>query len=440
MKKRNDEEMNAFEQHLGNLSGLREDIDEIDRSLIALLESRLELCRTIAEVKQEAGLKLKQAEREDEVIAQLQAQSQDALLKSKLAPLYRQISQLCLEAQAEHLKNLGAQLDQNLQAEVHDILNGLAVQPKAPQTKSLNTFDTQRSNTSQVELQPEHASFNLQKSGFLKSKFGRIRWRKEALINTPRSAPLSADQRKWLTEKGFAHRGLHDALKHIPENSLPSFEAAIRAGFGIELDVHLSTDGVPMVFHDEELGRMTGIEGEISDYSSAELKQMTLIPGDSFIPTLAESLALINGQVPVLIEVKNYGQAVGPLESAIAEVVRKYKGPCTIQSFNPMSLKWFYHHLPHIPRGLIAYSFPVEEVPMKATTRFLLKNLLFTPICKPHYIAYEHQDLARHRLRRLHRMRLRGTPVLVWTVRQQEHANLALKRADNIIFEGFIPN
>ena len=77
---------------------------------------------------------------------------------------------------------------------------------------------------------------------------------------------------------------------------------------------------------------------------------------------------------------------------------------------------------------------------MKASTRFLLKNLLFAPICKPHYIAYEHQDLARHRLRRLHRMRLRGTPVLVWTVRSQEHANLAMKRADNIIFESFIPS
>ena len=300
-------------------------------------------------------------------------------------------------------------------------------------------------NTSDLQLVGDdykHAGSRLKTLGgvFIKAKLGRLRWKKDELANTPRSAPLSEDQRAWLTQKGFAHRGLHDALNNIAENSLPSFEAAIEHGFGIELDVHLSSDGIPMVFHDEELGRMTGVEGEICDYSSDELKTLKLIPSQSKIPTLKESLELVNGQVPILVEVKNYGKPVGPLEMAIANVIKDYEGPLTIQSFNPMSLKWFYKHMPHIPRGLIAYSFPVEEVPMKASTRFLLKNLLFTPICKPHYIAYEHQDLARHRLRRLHRMRLRGTPVLVWTVRSQEHANLAMKRADNIIFESFLPN
>ncbi|MAD61904.1 MAG: hypothetical protein CMH49_10410 [Myxococcales bacterium] len=439
---------------LNSLSALREDIDEIDRSLIALLESRLEICRTIAEVKDRAGFELRQKEREEMVVAQLQAQSQDELLQQKIVSIYKIISQLCLETQFAHLGHESTQELKRQELDQSDLGSSLSTEDGSDSL--IAELESEIESVSNIALSTdsdEHEVLpldtELKRSGsrlktlggvFIKAKLGRLRWRKDELANTLRSAPLSEEQRKWLTQKGFAHRGLHDALSNVAENSLPSFEAAIRHGFGIELDVHLSSDGIPMVFHDEELGRMTGVEGEICEYSYEELKSLKLIPGHAKIPSLEESLKLINGQVPILVEVKNYGKLIGPLEKAIAEVIKDYQGPLTVQSFNPMSLKWFYKHMPHIPRGLIAYSFPVEEVPMKASTRFLLKNLLFAPICKPHYVAYEHQDLARHRLRRLHRMRLRGTPLLVWTVRTQEHANLALKRADNIIFESFLPS
>lgn len=412
--------MSESDQSLGNLEGLREDIDEIDRSLVALLESRLEICKAMAEVKKGGHLTIRSVAREQEVMSQLIHQSQDENILRHIEHIYAHIFQMCLEVQEEQLSSSIDQVGKAQESvkrsyKVDD--EHLPIQRHSP-GKRLKPMGT----------------------GIIKRNLGRIRWRKGELVNAPRSAPLNAEQRAWLTQIGFAHRGLHDALNNIPENSLPAFEAAITQGFGIELDVHLSADGIPMVFHDEEIGRMTGVEGEIKEYTCAELKQMPLIPGDFSIPTLKEALELIKGQTPILVEIKNYSQPIGPLESAVAEVIRDYKGSLTIQSFNPMSLKWFYRHMPHIVRGLIAYSFPVEEVPIKATTRFLLKNLLFTPICKPHYIAYEHQDLARHRLRRLHRMRVRGTPVLVWTIRTQEQADLALKRADNIIFEGFQPS
>lgn len=433
-----------------NLEALREDIDEIDRSLIALLESRVEVCKAIAEVKQRAGLPLRDQSRELEVISKLQSQTQDDHVQGYISSLYPLISRLCLEVQEELLQGLnsGKGLSELSHTQTSSYDTGLEEDfESSASSESLLGANLHHKVLSNEEAAGELESSPLIKrralkrlgTGLIKRNLGRIRWRKGELANAPRSAPLSAQQRTWLTERGFAHRGYHDALRDLPENSLPAFAEAIAKGYGIELDVHLSRDGIPIVFHDEEMTRMTGEVGEVKEYSLNELKAMRLIPGDASIPTLAEALDLIGGQVPVLVEVKNYGQPVGPLESAVADVISDYRGPLAIQCFNPMSLKWFYRNHPHIVRGLIAYSFPVEEVPMRATTRFLLKNLLFTPICKPHYIAYEHQDLARHRLRRLHRMRVRGTPVLVWTVRTQAHADLAYKRADNIIFEGFEP-
>jgi len=130
---------------------------------------------------------------------------------------------------------------------------------------------------------------------------------------------------------------------------------------------------------------------------------------------------------------------VGPLEGAVARALDAHAGPFCVQSFNPMTLKWFLAHRPRFLRGLIAYSFPPEEVQMNASTRFLLRNLLFAPLCKPHYVAYEGSELARHKLRRLRKMRARGTLVLAWTVRSAAAAREVAPHADNIIFEGFAP-
>ena len=105
----------------------------------------------------------------------------------------------------------------------------------------------------------------------------------------------------------YAHRGYHDGNVAVPENSLASFQAAIDAGYGIELDVQLSSDKIPMVFHDADLLRVCGVEGKIWDYTCAELQQMKLFDTEETIPTLQEALALIDGQVPILVEYKMEG-------------------------------------------------------------------------------------------------------------------------------------
>src|ERR1700751_3310329 len=87
----------------------------------------------------------------------------------------------------------------------------------------------------------------------------------------------------------IAHRGLW-TKDGPPENSLAAFEAACEAGYGIELDVQLSSDGEAMVFHDSKLERLTGREGRVRDHTAADLAAMKLPGGEETIPTLADTL------------------------------------------------------------------------------------------------------------------------------------------------------
>ena len=102
----------------------------------------------------------------------------------------------------------------------------------------------------------------------------------------------------------FAHRGLHDNNHQIPENSLAAFQRAVDAGYGIELDVQLSADRTPVVFHDATLGRMCGINRRVNELTFAELRQLSLVNTKEHIPSFQEALALVNGKVPLLVELK----------------------------------------------------------------------------------------------------------------------------------------
>ena len=399
------------EQALEQLKALWADIDEVDQSLLALLESRLEIYREIGQLTRDYELKIDHQQRETEVLEHLIDLSQDNALRSSLPRVYQELSSICISTLSDPSIEDGSSQD----------------------LSTIEDWDLTPVQTADLPKKTKRRPM----TKLIRRQLGRFKWRPKGQKGAERTAPLTAQQRTWLTTSGFAHRGLHNAHAGIAENSLPSFEEAISHGYGIELDVHLSSDGIPVVFHDEDLARMTGAKGVVNDQSLAELKELRLIPSDAKIPTLREALDLIDGRAPVLVEIKNHAKPVGPLESAIYNDIQEYQGPLCVQSFNPMSLSWFLKRDPKILRGLIAYSFPVEEVPLRATTRFLLKNLLFTPLCKPHYIAYRHEDIIRHRLRRLHRLRARGTPILAWTILSQSEASLALHRVDNVIFEGF---
>jgi glycerophosphoryl diester phosphodiesterase len=163
----------------------------------------------------------------------------------------------------------------------------------------------------------------------------------------------------------IAHRALHNRAMGRIENSPSAVTAAIEAGYAIEIDVQLSRDGVAMVFHDEELGRLTGETGLVSTRTAAELVQIPLTGGQDCIPTLAEILRLIAGRVPLLIEIKDQTGEMGPsdgrLEGAVAADLAGYAGPVAVMSFNPHSVAHMAWLWPSIPRGITTSAYDPDD-------------------------------------------------------------------------------
>ena len=108
---------------------------------------------------------------------------------------------------------------------------------------------------------------------------------------------------EWLFNNPIAHRGLHQG-KNIPENSLSAVRACIEKGIPAEVDLRQLDDGNIAVFHDETLQRMCGVSKRIGDYTCEELKELELYQSGEPIPLLRELLELVDGRIPLLIEVK----------------------------------------------------------------------------------------------------------------------------------------
>ena len=135
----------------------------------------------------------------------------------------------------------------------------------------------------------------------------------------------------WLLSTPIAHRGLWN--EEIPENSLLAYKNAIEKGYPIEIDVHKSKDGVLFVFHDDNLSRMTGVDALLHEKTSTELKSLTLNGTEEKIPTLKEVLEVVDGKVPLLIEIKN--QPDNSVVDDTVKILKEYKGEFAVQSFNP---------------------------------------------------------------------------------------------------------
>ncbi len=238
-------------------------------------------------------------------------------------------------------------------------------------------------------------------------------------------------------DRPVAHRGLHGA--GVPENSLAAARAAIAGGYGIELDVQPSADGVAMVFHDYTLDRMTAETGPVSARTAAELAAIPLTGGTEGIPTLAAFLALVAGRVPVLIEVKSQdeftGEATGPLEQSVARDLAGYHGPVAVMSFNPFSVAAMARLAPDVPRGLTTWSWSADpDHPIAAALEDHLRGIPdFEPTASS-FISHEAADLSRPRVADL---KARGAAVLCWTIRSPEAEAAARKVADNVTFEGY---
>ncbi len=240
----------------------------------------------------------------------------------------------------------------------------------------------------------------------------------------------------WLTERPIAHRGLHDGRAGIPENSRAAIAAAIAAGYGAEIDLQLSADGVAVVVHDYTLERLTEATGPVCHRHAAELGRLRLAGSAETIPTLGEILRQVDGRIPLLIELKRQPDGAGPLEQASWSVLADYRGPFAVQSFDPFSMAWFVRHAPDVARGQIATGHRSLLRSQPAWRKFLYRRLLLNRFSQPDFIAYDLRCLPYWAAERA---RVRGMPLLAWTARTESDHRVATQHADNVIFETYCP-
>ncbi len=227
----------------------------------------------------------------------------------------------------------------------------------------------------------------------------------------------------------YAHRGLHG--NGVPENSLRSFELACQAGYGIELDVQLSADGEVMVFHDYTLIRMTGVDKKLCELDAKSLCGLRLSGTEQTIPTFREVLSLIDGRVPVLVELKgeNFDTSLCP---KVVEILNEYKGKYCIESFNPLLVKQMRRLLPKAFCGLL-YTNAVREKKKASVINVAVTLMALNFLCKPRFIAYN--EVYRESFFVKVTTGLYKTPKFVWTVKSRESLDRAHALGECPIFE-----
>lgn len=254
------------------------------------------------------------------------------------------------------------------------------------------------------------------------------------LMIMPRMAgkPDTEPFKQWL----YAHRGLHDNKTDAPENSKKAFEKAVAAGFGIELDIQLSKDKVPVVFHDFTLKRVCGAEGKVSDYTYEELQQFHLCESEEKIPKFEEVLKLVDGKVPLIVEFK-IEFADTSLCPIADKLLREYKGRYCMESFNPLGVHWYRRNHKEVVRGQLSDAF-LKEGEYVGVLYFLLENLLLNFFGKPDFVAYNRkypEKLSRRICRNVYQ-----NTAAAWTIKNEEQLAEARNHFDIFIFDSFVPS
>ena len=227
----------------------------------------------------------------------------------------------------------------------------------------------------------------------------------------------------------YAHRGLHG--KKVPENSLQAFLLACDRNFGIELDVQLSADSEVMVFHDYSLKRMTGVDKRLSDLTVSELQSLSLVGTDQKIPTLKEVLELVDGKVPILVELK--GESLdASLCPKVAEILKAYKGDYCIESFNPFLIKTMRKYLPNVFYGQL-YTNVCRDKKKYSLLNILLTLMAFNSLTKINFIAYNKLDRNSFAVKLT--TKLYRSPKFVWTPNTRAEIDTAHSLGEYPIFE-----
>lgn len=252
------------------------------------------------------------------------------------------------------------------------------------------------------------------------------------------SAPGIHKKTKWqhLTGWDYAHRGLYDNEHGIPENSMAAFRRAVDKGYGIELDVHLTADNQLVVFHDDTLTRMCGMNKKISSFLYSDLMQLRLLGTEESIPLFKDVLELIDGKVPLIIELKVDGSNQNLLCPLVWQLLSRYKGDYCIESFHPFVLQWFKRHEPQVVRGQLSCNF-FKENPHCDIVLFLMSNLMTNFFTHPDFIAYKYLDLDNPAV--IYNRKLFHIMTVVWTIPGKPTYDRFKNKVDAMIFEGFEP-
>ncbi len=236
---------------------------------------------------------------------------------------------------------------------------------------------------------------------------------------------LSGKRLDFLQGTLIAHRGVHDS-PDVAENSLGAFRLAIEDGRPIEIDVHLSADGVPVVIHDGSLSRVCGVDLQVKELTVAEIKKHPLIKGGEEIPTLAEVLEAVDGRVPLLIEIKGNGR--GMVSDVTWQTLKSYKGDFAVQSFNPYYVYRFRRLAPHVPVGILAER-RNHKGKVFSLRGFLREQLMYNHLYRPDFISYKCTDKLPPAAR------LCRVKVYAWTVRDEATYKRCKGRYDALICE-----
>lgn len=242
------------------------------------------------------------------------------------------------------------------------------------------------------------------------------------------------EMRSPFLNRNIAHRGLHTKDKKIPENSMLAFQAAIKAGYGIEFDIQLTKDEQIVVFHDDTLNRVCNIDGRVDDYSYQELQAFSLCNTDQKIPLFSDFLKLVNGQVPLVVELKN-GHKNDLLCQKSYAMLQDYHGDYCIESFQPLIVAWFKRNAPHLLRGQLSAGPKEFKGQLSRLQAFGLSRLLTNFVTRPHFISY-HKEKRSLLVKLVDRM---GAMRAVWTVRDDDDIHEIESRNDIVIFEFYQP-
>ena len=257
---------------------------------------------------------------------------------------------------------------------------------------------------------------------------------------------LKAEKWEGFRHRYYAHRGLYDAQSDIPENSIAAFLKAVENGYGIELDVQLTKDGIPVIFHDVKTGRLLRDEKAVvvnkvlTELTLEELQRYHLLTSKEQVPLFEDVLKLVDGKVPLIVELKvsNSSTDINALCSTADLLLQKYHGLYCVESFHPACVNWFRKNRPEIIRGQLAeHPNPQAKGKMFIATR-IMQYLLTNFITRPNFIAYNHHN--RHNLSRMLCHRLFKNPAIAWTIRSKQELEDNRKYFDYFIFEHFIPN